>query len=161
MRTTMKTLTGAAVAAALMLGMVSASSAAPADARAKCAPGPGVCHAGRYTQVTYQVAADGRPSEFTTYASLFLVGAALALAGGFGILLPPGQRAAVLLALLAGIGVGIAGLAAGWPSYADRIAADAFMRTFFVSSIVGFATVVAGLVLAWRRAQPRAAQIGD
>ncbi len=93
-------------------------------------------------------------SEFTMYGSLFLIGAALAVAGVSGLYLPPGSRSGVVLALLAGAGVGIAGLALGSSSFA---AGDpkAWWRVFFVSSIAGFATVAAGLTVAWRRARPR------
>lgn len=93
------------------------------------------------------------------YASLFLIGAALALAGGVGVFLPAGGRAPVLLALLAGAGVGIAGLALGSGSV-DVAHGDVlnWWRVFFVSSIAGFATVVAGLVVAWRRAYPAGRQ---
>ena len=38
------------------------------------------------------------------YGSMFLIGAALALAGGVGVFLPPGDRAGVVLALLGGCG---------------------------------------------------------
>lgn len=96
---------------------------------------------------------DARPlSDFTMYGSLFLIGAALALAGGAGLFLPPGLRSGVLLALLAGAGVGIAGLALGSPSLAAGDA-TAWWRVFFVSSIAGFSTVAAGLVVAWRRSR--------
>jgi hypothetical protein len=87
------------------------------------------------------------------YGSMFLIGAALALAGGIGLFLPPGSRAGVVLALLAGAGVGIAGLAIGSSSFANGDPV-AWWRVFFVSSIAGFATVATGLTLAWRRARP-------
>ena len=91
------------------------------------------------------------------YASLFLIGAALALAGGVGVFLPSGDRAPVLLALLAGTGVGIAGLALGSSAYADGDN-QSWWHVFFASSIAGFAMVTAGLGVAWRRAHPRGAQ---
>ena len=90
------------------------------------------------------------------YGSMFLIGAALAASGSVGVLLPPGDRAGVVLALLAGAGVGIAGLAVGSPSLGVDDA-DASWRVFFVSSIAGFTTVVLCLVVAWRRARPDAA----
>jgi hypothetical protein len=90
--------------------------------------------------------------ELTTYGSMFLIGAALALAGGVGVFLPSGNRAGVVLALLAGAGVGIAGIAVGSPSFGVDDA-DAWWRVFFVSSIAGFGTVVSGLIVAWRRAR--------
>ena len=93
--------------------------------------------------------------DFTFYGSMFLIGTALAMSGGVGVLLPPGNRAGVVLALLAGAGVGIAGLAVGSPSFgADDAAASG--RVFFVASIAGFVTVVLCLVVAWRRARPDA-----
>ncbi len=90
------------------------------------------------------------------YGSMFLIGTALALGGGMGVFLPPGYRSPVLLALLAGAGVGIAGLAVGWAFLNDGAAVDDWWRVFFVSSIAGFATVAAGLAVAWRRARPQA-----
>ena len=90
------------------------------------------------------------------YGSLFLIGMALALAGAMGVYLPPGYRSGIVLALLAGAGVGIAGLALGWSFVSDDAAVEDWWRVFFVSSIAGFATVAAGLVIAWQRARPRA-----
>jgi hypothetical protein len=98
----------------------------------------------------------GSMGDFTMYGSLFLIGAALALAGGVGLFLPQGSRAGVVLALLAGAGVGIAGLAIGSSSFANGDP-EAWWRVFFASSIVGFATVAAGLTVAWLRERPRPA----
>ena len=95
-------------------------------------------------------------TDLRMYGSLFLIGAALALAGGVGLFLPSGSRAGVVLALLAGAGVGIAGLAIGSPSFAEGDPL-AWWRVFFVSSIAGFATVAAGLTVAWRRTRSRPA----
>ncbi len=92
--------------------------------------------------------------NFQMSASLFLIGAALALAGVVGVLQPPGHRGGVVLALLAGTGVGIGGLALGWSSVESGSDVE-FWRVFFVSSIAGFVTVAATLALAWRRARPR------
>ena len=92
--------------------------------------------------------------NFQTSGSLFLIGAALALAGVVGVLQPPGHRGGVVLALLAGTGVGIGGLALGWSSVESGSNVE-FWRVFFVSSIAGFVTVAATLALAWRRARPR------
>jgi hypothetical protein len=88
------------------------------------------------------------------YGSMFLIGTALALAGGVGVFLEPGHRSGVLLALLAGAGVGIGGLAIGWSFLSDGN--EDWWRVFFVSSIVGFATVVTGLTVAWQRARRHA-----
>jgi hypothetical protein len=102
------------------------------------------------------VAAEGearRVIDFQMAASLFLIGAALALAGIVGAVQPSGHRGSVLLALLAGAGVGIAGLALGWSSFA-RGSEEEVWRVFFSSSIAGFVTVAATLVLVWRRARP-------
>jgi hypothetical protein len=92
--------------------------------------------------------------NFQMSASLFLIGAALALAGVVGVLQPPGHRGGVVLALLAGTGVGIGGLALGWSSVESGSDVE-FWRVFFVSSIAGFVTVAATMALAWRRARPR------
>jgi ABC-type Fe3+ transport system permease subunit len=85
--------------------------------------------------------------------SLFLIGAALALAGVVGLFLPLGSRAGVLLPLLAGIGVGIAGVAIGSSFFENGDLAE-FWHTFFISSIAGFIAVVVGLMLLWRRSRP-------
>jgi len=85
--------------------------------------------------------------------SLLLIGAALALAGVVGLFLPPGARASVLLALLAGIGVGIAGIAIGTSLLQDGGQED-FWYVFFISSIAGFIAVVLGLGVLWRRSRP-------
>ena len=90
------------------------------------------------------------------YGSLFLIGATLACAGGAGLFLPPGSRGGVVLALVAGAGVGIAGLAIGSSSFADGDPV-AWWRVFFLSSIAGSATVAAGLAVAWRRDRSRPA----
>lgn len=85
-------------------------------------------------------------------ASIVLVGAAIAIAGVVGVLQPPGHRAGVVLALAAGFGVGIAGLGIGVLRISDG-SDDQFWSVFFVSSIGGFATVMAVLFLTWRRAR--------
>jgi hypothetical protein len=90
--------------------------------------------------------------NFTMYGSLFLIGAALALAGSVGLVLPRGDRAEILLALLAGAGVGIAGIALGSSQFVDGDE-ETFWQVFFISSIAGFAIVAAGLALAWVRAR--------
>jgi hypothetical protein len=94
-------------------------------------------------------------SDVTMYGSMFLIGMALALAGGVGVFLAPGHRSGVLLALLAGAGMGIGGVAIGWSFLSDGDA-EGWWRVFFVSSVAGFATVVAGLTVAWQRAQRHA-----
>jgi Na+/proline symporter len=105
--------------------------------------------------------ASGMSTNFATYGSLFLIGVALALAGFFGIFLPRGFRAGVVLSLVAGAGVGVAGVALGSSAYSDGDP-DAFVRVFFDSSVAGFLTVVAGLAASrWRagrneRTQPPA-----
>jgi uncharacterized membrane protein HdeD (DUF308 family) len=84
--------------------------------------------------------------------SLLLIGAALALAGVVGMFLPVGSRASVLLALLAGIGVGIAGIAIGTSSV-QTAGQEEFWHVFFISSIAGFIAVVAGLSVLWQRSR--------
>jgi len=83
--------------------------------------------------------------------SLLLIGAAIALTGVVGVLQPPGHRGVVLLALLAGAGVGIGGLALGWASI-ESGSQRQFWQTFFLSSVAGFLTVISVLVLTWARA---------
>jgi NADH:ubiquinone oxidoreductase subunit 6 (subunit J) len=89
------------------------------------------------------------------YGSMFLIGLSLALAALVGVLQPPHHRAAVLLALLGGAGVGISGVALGWSSLESGSNLD-FWRVFYASSIAGFVAVVTVLAIAWRRARPRA-----
>jgi uncharacterized membrane protein HdeD (DUF308 family) len=84
--------------------------------------------------------------------SLLLIGVALAIAGAVGLFLPPGSRAGVLLALLVGTGVGIAGIAIGSASLENGDQAE-FWHTFFLSSIAGFIAVVAGLTVLWQRSR--------
>ena len=89
------------------------------------------------------------------YGSMFLIGLSLTLTAVAGVLQPPHHRGIVLLALLAGAGVGISGIALGWSSL-ERGSDEEFLRVLFSSSIAGFVTVVAVLAIAWRRARPRA-----
>lgn len=84
---------------------------------------------------------------------MFLIGAALATAGGVGVLLRPGERVCVVLALLSGAGVGIAGVAVGSSSLAAPDDVETWGLIFFISSIAGFVTVAAALTVAWRRAR--------
>jgi hypothetical protein len=86
--------------------------------------------------------------------SIALIGLALTAAGAVGLLVPSGHRWAVLLPLLAGTGIGIAGLALGSPDPNEFHAAHAYERVFFQSTVAGFVTVVAGLTLVWLRARP-------
>ena len=91
-------------------------------------------------------------TDIEIYGGWLLVGAAMAIAAIVGVLLPLGHRGGVLLALLAGIGVGIASLALHWSSLQTG-SDDAFWRAFFRSSIAGFITVTVTLALAWHRAR--------
>jgi ABC-type Fe3+ transport system permease subunit len=86
--------------------------------------------------------------------SWLLIGVAIALAGVVGVLQPPGHRGTALLALLAGTGVGIGGLALGWASV-ENGSEQQFWETFFVSSVAGFVTVIVVLLLAWVQARRR------
>ena len=88
--------------------------------------------------------------------SVTLIGLAIAVSGAVGVFLPSGHRWAVLLPMLAGIGVGIAGLAIGMPDVSEPHADTAFEQVFLDSSVAGFLTVIAGLVFVWLRAQPEA-----
>jgi ABC-type Fe3+-siderophore transport system permease subunit len=90
--------------------------------------------------------------DLPMYGSMFLVGAALALAGVVGTVMPRGSRGVALLALLAGAGVGIAGLALGSAATVAAADADAWWRVFLAASVGGFATVVLVLAFAWGRA---------
>jgi hypothetical protein len=90
--------------------------------------------------------------------SITLIGIAVAIASGVGVFLPTGQRFAVLLPLLAGLGIGIAGLAIGSPDLSEPHADTAYEQLFFESTVAGFITVIAGLVVLWLRAQRISAQ---
>jgi uncharacterized membrane protein HdeD (DUF308 family) len=85
--------------------------------------------------------------------SMLLIGAALALAGVVGLFLPPGSRASVLLALLAGTGVGIAGMAIG-TSFVQIGEQEELWHVFFISSVAGFIAVIVGLSVLWQRSRP-------
>ena len=86
--------------------------------------------------------------------SIALIGLAIALAPGVGIFLPTGERWAVLLPLIAGAGIGIAGLALGATDPNGPHANQEYEHVFLRSSIAGFVTVVAGLAAVWLRARP-------
>ena len=88
--------------------------------------------------------------------SITLIGLAIAISSAVGVFLPAGHRWAILLPMLAGIGVGIAGLAIGTPDLNEPHADEAFQQVFLDSSIGGFVTVLAGLAFVWLRAQPTA-----
>lgn len=88
----------------------------------------------------------------TQHWSLFLIGFAIALAGIVGVFLPPAHRWAVLLPIVAGAGVGIAGLALGIPAMEQATDGDTFWRIFFAASVAGFVTVSAGLAVIAMRA---------
>jgi hypothetical protein len=97
--------------------------------------------------------ADASPMSDQIRWSVTLIGLAVAIASGVGVFLPLGQRFAVLLPLLAGLGIGIAGLAIGSPDINEPHADRAYEQLFFESSVAGFVTVIAGLVVLWLRAQ--------
>ena len=97
-----------------------------------------------------EIDASGMESQMS--ASIVLVGASLAIAAVVGVLQPPGHRGGALLAILAGAGVGIAGLGLGVPSLSDGTDEE-FWFLFLLSSIAGFWTVIGVLVLTWRRAR--------
>jgi hypothetical protein len=86
--------------------------------------------------------------------SIALIGLALAAAGAVGVFVPPCHRWAVLLPLLAGTGIGIAGLAIGTPDPNEVHSSRAFEQVFFQSTVAGFVTVVAGLTFVWLRDRP-------
>jgi hypothetical protein len=75
--------------------------------------------------------------------SLLFIGLGGLATGIVGLLLPASHRLAALLALVAGAGVGITVLAIGIPFPDENV--------FMVGSILGFATVVGALSLAWWR----------
>ena len=86
--------------------------------------------------------------------SIALIGLAIALAAAVGIFLPTGHRWAFLLPLLAGAGIGIAGLALGSPDPNGPHANQEYEQLFLRSTIAGFVTVAAGLAAVWLRARP-------
>jgi hypothetical protein len=76
--------------------------------------------------------------------AVMLIGLGGLAAGCVGLLLPPSHRLAALLALVAGAGAGVVVLAIGMPSGPEE-------NVFLVGAVVGLATVVGALSLAWRR----------
>jgi hypothetical protein len=67
----------------------------------------------------------------------------------------------VLLPLLAGTGVGIAGLAIGLPELESAQNDTTFWRVFFESSVAGFLTVAGGLTAIWLRARTRPYELSE
>jgi len=92
--------------------------------------------------------------------SIALIGIALAISAGVGIVLPRGERWAVLLPLIAGAGVGIASLALAMPDPNEVQRSQPFERVFLWSSVAGFLTVCGGLAALWLRARQTATAAG-
>jgi hypothetical protein len=94
--------------------------------------------------------------------SLALIGVAAIAVAVVGALMPPGTRLEVLLSLLAGAGVGVAGFAAGLLAGLDAVSSTVLTRLFFVATCLGGAAVAIVLVVVWRRRWAYAAGVsGD
>jgi hypothetical protein len=86
--------------------------------------------------------------------AMMLIGCAAVLSGIVGYLLPDGERLSVVLALLIGAGVGVVAI------FAQALLGglddpDTGARTFFVSSLLGFVSVLTGLGVLLARARAR------
>ena len=82
--------------------------------------------------------------------SLILIGAGAIVAGVIGLALPPGERIAAALPLVLGAGVGVTVLAIGL-SQVHGASPIGYERAFLIASAIGFAAVLAGSALLWRR----------
>jgi hypothetical protein len=84
-------------------------------------------------------------------ASLLLIGAAGLATGIVGVLLPPGRRLEVVVALIAGAGAGLATL--GVIGLFDVVNGDLDRHpgVFLFATVLGFITVMISLGLVWRR----------
>ena len=84
-------------------------------------------------------------------ASLLLIGLAGLATGIVGVLLPPGRRLEVVVALIAGAGAGLGTL--GVIGFFDIAGGDLDHQPglFFAATVIGFATVMITLALVWVR----------
>jgi hypothetical protein len=84
-------------------------------------------------------------------ASLFLIGLAGLATGIVGVLLPPGRRLEVVVALIAGAGAGLGTL--GVIGFFDIAGGDLDHHPglFFAATVIGFVTVMITLALVWLR----------
>lgn len=90
---------------------------------------------------------DGVDMETSAQLSVMLIGLGGLAAGVVGLFLPPSHRLGALLALVAGAGVGLVVLAIGIPDGPDA-------TLVLLGAILGLATVVGTLSLAWWRSSP-------
>ena len=90
--------------------------------------------------------------DLTLTAALVLIGAGAIVAGAVGLMLPPGERLGVVLALVIGAGAGVAALAIGSRNTTSPSDAE---RAFLIASAIGFAAVLASCALLWRRSRSR------
>jgi hypothetical protein len=84
--------------------------------------------------------------------SMICIGVGIACAGGVGLVLPPGHRFAVALALLLGAGVGIAALFA-FMLGGGFDGPEQAMRSFLIASALGLVAVLGGLAMLVRRSR--------
>ena len=83
-------------------------------------------------------------------ASLFLIGLAGLATGIVGVLLPPGRRLEVVVALIAGAGAGLGTLGViGFFDIGGDL--DSHPGLFFAATVIGFVTVMITLALVWLR----------
>jgi hypothetical protein len=96
----------------------------------------------------------------TAPLALLLIGLGGVAAGVTGLALPRRDRLAAALPLVAGAGVGLATLGAGWALLPLDASPRAGARLFLLASALGLVTVVAGLAVLWRRARDPARSAG-
>lgn len=99
------------------------------------------------TVASVNLGSDGVDMEISAQLSVMLIGLGGLAAGVVGLFLPPSHRLGALLALVAGAGVGVIVLAIGMPNGREE-------NVILVAAILGFATVVGTLSLAWWRSSP-------
>lgn len=85
--------------------------------------------------------------ETSARLAVTLIGLGGLAAGVVGLFLPSPHRLSALLALVAGAGVGLVVLAIGMPAGHDE-------NVLLLGAILGFATVIGTLSLAWWRSSP-------
>ena len=95
-----------------------------------------------------------QPSTEEVYLAwaMISIGVGIAAAGGVGLVLSPGHRFAVVLALVLGAGVGIASVFA-LMLMGDFESPEQGSRSFLIASALGLVAVIGGLAALVRRSR--------